>query len=61
MPSLASAGSVQFILPAKPLRRYLSTYYFLDTGTNGAEQEDLIYPEWATVPCAGRQQATPSV
>jgi AraC-like DNA-binding protein len=58
MPSLASAGSVQFILPAKPLRRYLSTYYFLDTGTNCAEQEDLIYPEWATVRFALRGQAT---
>jgi hypothetical protein len=45
MPSLAGAGSVQFILPARPLRRYLSTYYFLDTGTNGPEQEDFIYPE----------------
>jgi len=58
MPSLAGAGSVQFILPAKPLRRYLSSYYFLDTGTNGPEQEDVIYPEWATVRFALRGQAT---
>ena len=36
MPSLAIAGTIQFILPAKPLRRYLSTYYFLDTGSNGS-------------------------
>ena len=57
MSSLANAASVQFILPAKPLRRYVSTYYFLDTGSNGSEQEDFLYPEWATVRFALRGQA----
>lgn len=49
MPALTDASPVNFILPAQPLRRYLSTYYFLDTGINGPEQQDLLYPEWATV------------
>lgn len=58
MPTLTKTGTVQFILPAPPLRRYLSPYYFLDTGSDGSQQEDFIYPEWATVRFALRGQAT---
>lgn len=49
MPALTDVGPVSFILPAHPLRRYLSTYHFLDIVSNGTEQEDFLYPEWASV------------
>ena len=49
MSALTDVGPVSFILPAHPLRRYLSTYHFLDILNNGAEQEDFLYPEWASV------------
>ena len=49
MSALTDVGPVSFILPAHPLRRYLSTYHFLDILGNGAEQEDFLYPEWASV------------
>lgn len=58
MSALTQAVPVSFILPAQPLRRYLSTYYFLNTGPDEAEQEDLIYPEWATVRFTLRGRAT---
>jgi AraC-like DNA-binding protein len=61
MPALRNAGSIKFILPTQPLRRYISTYYFLDTGKNGPEQEDLIYPEWATARFALRGRATGNI
>ena len=49
MPALTDKSPARFILPAQPLRRYISTYYFLNTGPDEAEQEDFLYPEWATV------------
>lgn len=58
MPTLTDASPVSFILPAQPLRRYISTYYFLDTGPNEAELVDLLYPEWATVRFTLRGNAT---
>lgn len=58
MSSLTETGTVQFILPAPPLRRYLTPYCFLDTGSHGSEREDFIYPEWATVRFNLRGQAT---
>ena len=58
MSALTDASPVSFILPAQPLRRYISTYYFLDTGNDGAEQEDFLYPEWATVRFTLRGRAT---
>ena len=61
MPELADASPVSFILPAPPLRRYLSTYYFLDTGTDGTEQEDFLYPEWAAVRFTLRGAATGNI
>lgn len=61
MPALTDASPVSFILPAQPLRRYLSTYYFLDTGSDGTEQEDFLYPEWATVRFTLHGQATGNI
>lgn len=58
MPALTASNPVSFILPAPPLRPYLSTYYFLDTGTDDVEQEDFLYPEWATVRFTLRGRAT---
>lgn len=58
MPTLTDPSPVSFILPAPPLRRYISTYYFLDTGPNESEQIDFIYPEWATVRFTLRGRAT---
>lgn len=58
MSALTDSSPVSFILPAQPLRRYLTTYYFLDTGSNGAVQEDFLYPEWATVRFTLRGKAT---
>lgn len=36
-------------MPAQPLRRYVSTYYFfrIETGED-EEQEDLLHPEWGS-------------
>ena len=61
MPELADESPVSFILPAPPLRRYLSTYYFLDTGTDGTEQEDFLYPEWAAIRFTMRGAATGNI
>ena len=49
MPALTDKSPARFILPAQPLRRYISAYYFLNTGPDKTEQEDCLYPEWATV------------
>ena len=49
MPALTDKSPARFILPAQPLRRYISAYYFLNTSPDKTEQEDLLYPEWATV------------
>jgi AraC-like DNA-binding protein len=49
MPSLTFVDPIHFIMPAPPLRRYLSTYYFFHIKTDGdAEQEDLMHPEWGS-------------
>jgi Helix-turn-helix domain len=49
MSSLTQQNTVHFILPAQPLRRYVSTYYFFRIETDGdQEQEDLLHPEWAS-------------
>jgi len=48
MPTLKNNSPVSFILPAEPLRRYLSSYYFVDIGEGQATQDDLLYPEWAS-------------
>ena len=61
MPALTDASPVSFILPAQPLRRYLSTYHFLDIGSNGAEHEDFLYPEWASVRFTLRGKATGNI
>ena len=61
MPPLTDESPVSFILPAQSLRRYISTYYFLDTGTNGVDQEDFLYPEWATVRFTLRGKATGNI
>ncbi len=61
MPELSDASPVNFILPASPLQRYLSTYYFLDTGTDSSEQEDFLYPEWAAVRFNMRGAATGNI
>ena len=49
MPSLDSTNPVHFIIPAQPLLRYVSTYYFfrIETGED-EEQEDLLHPEWGS-------------
>lgn len=61
MSALTDAGPVSFILPAQPLRRYISTYYFLETGTGETEQEDFLYPEWGTVRFRLRGPATGNI
>ena len=61
MPALTDAGPVNFILPAHPLRRYLSTYHFLNVVSNGTEQEDFLYPEWASVRFTLRGKATGNI
>ncbi len=49
MSSLGSPSPVHFIMPAQPLLRYVSTYYFFKIETGDlAEQEDLLHPEWAS-------------
>ncbi len=48
MPTLKNSSPVRFILPAAPLRRYISSYYFIDIGEAQATQDDLLYPEWAS-------------
>lgn len=48
MSPLNTAAPVSFILPANPLRRYVSTYYFFDFKSNAGELEDLLHPEWAS-------------
>ncbi|MGC1468081.1 MAG: helix-turn-helix domain-containing protein [Sphingorhabdus sp.] len=49
MQSLSSIGDYKFILPAPELRRYFSSYYFVEISTPGrVEQDDLLYPEWAS-------------
>lgn len=58
MPALTDESPVDFILPAQPLRRYISTYYFLNTGPDETEREDFLYPEWATVRFTLQGQAT---
>jgi AraC-like DNA-binding protein len=49
MSSLDSNNPIHFILPAQPLLRYVSTYYFfrIETGED-EEQEDLLHPEWGS-------------
>lgn len=61
MSTLTDKSPVSFILPAQPLRRYITTYYFLDTGASDAEQEDFLYPEWATVRFTLRGEATGNI
>ncbi|WP_411291898.1 helix-turn-helix domain-containing protein [Sphingorhabdus sp.] len=61
MSELADASPVNFILPAPPLRRYLSTYYFVDTGTDDTEHEDFLYPEWAAIRFTMRGAATGNI
>lgn len=39
---------VRFIIPAQPLLRYVSTYYFFRIDTGDEEQEDLLHPEWGS-------------
>ncbi len=49
MPSLDPPSPVQFIMPAQPLLRYVSTYYFFRIETaEDEEQEDLLHPEWGS-------------
>jgi len=49
MSPLDSKNPVHFIMPAQPLLRYVSTYYFfrIETGED-EEQEDLLHPEWGS-------------
>ncbi len=49
MSPLEHNAPVHFIMPAQPLLRYVSTYYFfrIDTGED-EEQEDLLHPEWSS-------------
>jgi AraC-like DNA-binding protein len=58
MSALTDQSPARFILPAQPLRRYISAYFFLNTGSDETEQEDYLYPEWATVRFAIQGQAT---
>ncbi len=49
MSPLEQQGPVHFIMPAAPLRRYVSSYYFFRIETGGdEEQEDLLHPEWGS-------------
>jgi methylphosphotriester-DNA--protein-cysteine methyltransferase len=49
MSSLGQSAPVHFIMPAQPLLRYVSTYYFFRIDTVGdQEQEDLLHPEWGS-------------
>lgn len=49
MSSLDPSAPVHFIMPMKPLLRYVSTYYFFRIETAGdEEQEDLLHPEWGS-------------
>lgn len=49
MSSLEQSAPVHFIMPAQPLLRYVSTYYFFRIDTVGdEEQEDLLHPEWGS-------------
>jgi AraC-like DNA-binding protein len=44
---LSPVGHYQFILPAPPLRRYLSSYYFFEIETpDGSTLDDFLHPEW---------------
>jgi AraC-like DNA-binding protein len=61
MQPLTDSSPVSFILPAQPLRRYLSTYHFLDISSNEAENEDFLYPEWASVRFTLRGKATGNI
>lgn len=49
MSALDSANPVHFIMPAQPLLRYVSSYYFfrIEIGDD-EEQEDLLHPEWSS-------------
>lgn len=49
MPPLSPVGDYRFILPAPALRRYFTSYYFVEIATpGGVELDDLLYPEWAS-------------
>lgn len=49
MHALSPVGSYQFILPAPPLRRYLSSYYFFEIETpDGSALDDFLHPEWSS-------------
>ncbi len=49
MSPLAPNSPVHFIMPAQPLLRYVSTYYFFQIETDqDEEQEDLLHPEWGS-------------
>jgi AraC-like DNA-binding protein len=42
-------GDYKFILPAPPLRRYFSSYYFFEIDTaDGSVLDDFLYPEWGS-------------
>jgi AraC-like DNA-binding protein len=46
VPPLSPIGDYRFILPAPPLRRYLSSYYFFEIETpDGSTLDDFLHPE----------------
>lgn len=41
--------SVRFLLPAAPLRRFITAYYWVDVPSPCGRVEDLLHPEWANI------------
>jgi AraC-like DNA-binding protein len=48
MSALIARSKTEFVTPALPVQRYISSYYLFrcDAGDNGEQLEDLIHPEW---------------
>ncbi len=41
--------SVRFLLPAAPLRRFITAYYWVEVPAPCGPVEDLLHPEWANI------------
>lgn len=41
--------SVRFLLPAAPLRRFITAYYWVEVPEPCGQVEDLLHPEWANI------------
>jgi len=54
-----SSVNLRFVLPAEPLRPYVTTYYCTDAvcSPNQPWLEDYLHPEWANLRFLGRSEA----